>query len=80
MYFSVVMSSVRGARKATFLVVGNIGLDCAKVLLWFPILGIGLFVKIDVTLYPSLYGTASARELIVVTVSAEFVDEEPVSD
>jgi hypothetical protein len=31
-YFSVVMSSVNGAANATLFAVGNIGLDCAKVL------------------------------------------------
>ena len=53
-YFSVVISSVSGARNATFFAVGNIGRDCEKFLLWVPTLGRGLFVKIDVTLYASL--------------------------
>lgn len=71
MYLSVVISSVSGARNATFFAVGNIGLDCAKVLRWMPTLGRGLFVKIDVTLYASLYGTAADRDPIVETELAE---------
>jgi len=49
-YFSVVMSSVNGAANATFFDVGNIGLDCAKVLRWVEGFGSGLLVKIDVAL------------------------------
>jgi hypothetical protein len=70
-YLSVVMSSVSGARNATFFAVGNIGRDCAKFLLWTPTLGRGLFVRIEDTLYASLYGTAADRDPIVDTESAE---------
>lgn len=79
-YLSVVMSSVSGARKATFFAVGNIGRDCAKFLLWTPTLGIGLFVKIDVALYASLYGTEADKEPIVDTESAELAVDDVVSD
>lgn len=79
-YFSVVISSVNGARKATFFEVGNIGRDCEKFLLWLASLGNGLFVKIDVILYPSLYGTAADREPIVDTVSAELIVDDVASD
>lgn len=80
MYFSVVISSVSGARNATFFAVGNIGRDCAKVRLWIPTLGRGLFVKIDATLYASLYGTAADKDPIVDTESAEFAVYDVVSD
>jgi hypothetical protein len=70
-YRSVVISSVSGARNATFFAVGNIGRDCEKVFLWTPTLGKGLFVKIDVMLYASLYGTAADKDPIVDTESAE---------
>ena len=70
-YFSVVISSVSGARNATFFAVGNIGRDCAKFRLWAPTLGRGLFVKIEVTLYASLYGTDADRDPMVDTESAE---------
>jgi hypothetical protein len=70
-YFSVVISSVSGARNATFFAVGNIGRDCAKVRLWAPTFGRGLLVKIEVTLYASLYGTDTDRDPMVETESAE---------
>jgi hypothetical protein len=79
-YRSVVMSSVSGARKATFLAAGNIGLVCANVLLWIPALGSGLLVKIDVTLYASLYGTDVDNEPIVDTEVAEQAVDDVVSE
>jgi hypothetical protein len=80
-YRSVVMSSVSGARKATFFAAGNIGLDCANARLWFiPALGSGLLVKIEVTLYASLYGTAADSEPIVDTEVAEHAVDDVVSE
>jgi hypothetical protein len=79
-YRSVVISSVNGARKATFFAVGNIGLVCANVLLWIPALGRGLFVKIEVTLYASLYGTDADKEPIVDTESVEPEVDDVASD
>jgi hypothetical protein len=79
-YFSVVISSVKGARNATFFDAGNIGRDCAKALLWTPTLGMGLFDKIDVMLYASLYGTDADREPIVDIEFAELTVDEVVSD
>lgn len=47
---SLVMSSVKGARKATFFETGNIGLDWAKVRRWLLLRGRGLLLRMDVTL------------------------------
>jgi len=72
-YFSLMMSSVSGAAKATFFDVGNIGLDCANVLRWVAGFGNGLLVRIDVALYVSLYGTDVGNESVVEMELAEVV-------
>ena len=72
-YFSLMMSSVSGAAKATFFDVGNIGLDCANILRCVAGFGNGLLVRIDVALYVSLYGTDVGNESVVEMELAEVV-------
>lgn len=79
MYVSVVITSVRGARKVTFFAAGNMGLDGANVRLWLSTFGRGLLLKIETTLYASLYGTVSGSESIVDTECAEVVVDEDVA-
>lgn len=79
-YFSFLMSSVKGARKATFFAAGNIGLDCANVRRWLVLRGIGPFVRIELTLYASLYGISEGSESTVDTEDAEAAEDEGASD
>jgi len=53
-YSVVIISSVRGAEKATFLAAGNIGRDCAKDSLWLCVRAIGPFVRMDEALKGNL--------------------------
>jgi len=76
-YFSFLISSVNGARKATFFAAGNIGLDCAKVRRWLVLRGIGPLVRIELMLYASLYGISEDSDS---TVETDDADDEGASD
>lgn len=78
-YFSVLMSSVNGARNATFFVAGNIGFDCENVRRWLVLLGIGPLVRMDVTLKATLYGISEESESTVETDDAEFAEDDGAS-
>ena len=79
MYISVLISSVKGARKATFFAAGNIGRDRANDRRLFWLRGIGPFVRIDVMLYASLYGHSAGKESTVETDAVDTADEEVIS-
>jgi hypothetical protein len=53
-YSMFLISSTSGARKATFLGVGNIGRDCEKDNRRLRVRGMGPFARIEVALNGSL--------------------------
>lgn len=62
-YFSVWISSVRGAEKETFLADGNMGLVVVKDLR-LRTLGSGPLTRIDLLLYGNRYGTGGEMESV----------------
>ena len=77
-YFVVLISSVKGARKATFFAEGNIGLVCASDRLLRLSRGRGPLLNIDWTLYEILYGTSADNESIVETDVADVDDDDGI--
>jgi hypothetical protein len=75
-YLVVVIFSVKGARNATFFVVGNIGRDWANDMRLLCERGRGPLVKIDDTLYGNLYGISADSDSIVEMEVADADDED----
>lgn len=79
-YVEVLMSSVNGVRNETCFVAGNIGFDCVRDILRVLLRGSGLLLRIDVTLYDTLYGIRSGAANISPVLTAELLDVDEIVD
>lgn len=75
-YLVFLISSVKGARKATFFAAGNMGRDCAYDSLFRFGLGKGRLLRIEVMLYARVYGTSVEKESTVETEVMETAEDD----
>lgn len=74
-YFDVMISSVNWVRNATFLGVGNMGLDCANEVVRHLLRSPGPFFRMDTALKGSLYGASEGDDSMLEVDVVDTVDD-----